>query len=559
MRDSLITGIAEWAHGLHYEDIPPRVLEKARAQLFSVLGSVYSGSMLEASHSIRRAVTEWDHGTECTVLATGERRSCPGAIYVNSAMSIAHDFDDYLFMGHTGHSAVLVPLALCEKQDLSLREMILAQVVANEVSGRLGASTLLGPLNGQMWTFIHLLGSSCSAGKLLGLEPDEMRQAIGISLYQPQFPSQPGFFGTGSKLLSAAVPSVAGLQAAYLAQKGLTGPVDVLDHPRGFYRVFSYYPLRGMWGGLGKRWVTDTLAIKIYPGCAYLDSAIDALKKIQDRFEHDRSTHLDSRDVDSVVVRTTVLGTEMERLSQEFDTHTLHPVLINFSLRYSMAIVLLTGSLDGAHLTGTYLHENETRIRQLADKISVVPDMGLNRFLVRTLADRAGLDTILSPLSLRDIFSIVHQAARNYHIRTWLQLDNKALRRSIRAGGAGMGRVHIGGIASSIVKMIRNRPHARGKHYDLGTQDLENLVFPFASRVTVQLKDGTTYEEEQQIPRGAPGNLECNQMRLAEEKFVHEATRVLTLNQIEESVSLIRELPPEGTVRQLVALISKKQ
>ena len=30
-----------------------------------------------------------------------------GEIYRNAAASIAHDWDDYLFMGHTGHSAVL--------------------------------------------------------------------------------------------------------------------------------------------------------------------------------------------------------------------------------------------------------------------------------------------------------------------------------------------------------------------------------------------------------------------------------------------------------------------
>ena len=34
-----------------------------------------------------------------------------GEVYRSAAASIAHDWDDYLFMGHTGHSAVPVAAA----------------------------------------------------------------------------------------------------------------------------------------------------------------------------------------------------------------------------------------------------------------------------------------------------------------------------------------------------------------------------------------------------------------------------------------------------------------
>ena len=55
------------------------------------------------------------------------------------------DFDDYLFAGHTGHSAVLASLAYAEREGLPGRDLLCAATLANEVGGRLGAAFLLGP------------------------------------------------------------------------------------------------------------------------------------------------------------------------------------------------------------------------------------------------------------------------------------------------------------------------------------------------------------------------------------------------------------------------------
>src|SRR5205085_3169309 len=186
------------------------------------------------------------------------------ALYAATALSIALDFDDYMSFAHTGHTAVLVPLLLSAETRAPADDQLVAQVVANEVEARLGGACLLGPLNGQLWSFVHAAGAALAAGRLLGLDETRLAHALAVSLYQAPRPTIPGFMAPDSKLLTAAEPARVGLRAARLAAAGVTGPLDVLDHPDGFLGAFADAPLRGMLRGLGEGWATLTLCIKPY-------------------------------------------------------------------------------------------------------------------------------------------------------------------------------------------------------------------------------------------------------------------------------------------------------
>jgi hypothetical protein len=111
----------------------------------------------------------------------------------------------------------------------------------------------------------------------------------------------------------------------------------------------------------------------------------------------------------------------------------------------------------------------------------------------------------------------------------------------------------------SVLTMLRTWWQSRSLRYDLGNQDPERFLFPFAARLIVRLKDGRSYEVEQKIPLGAPGNVQGDQRRLAEEKFAREAKRVLTSNQIQKAISRIQTLPHDGRVRELLCLIAKNK
>ena len=225
---------------------------------------------------------------------------------------MALEYDDYLFAAHTGHSAVVVTFALAEKIGISGENLILAQVLANEVEGRVGAAVLGDPIDQQLHSFIHLVGGAVIGAKLLGLDRQGMEHAIGISMLQPNRGVRAGFFGSDAKVLMGSMTAPLGVQAAELAAGGLHGSGDVFEGDHGFAATVGGPLLDGAFGGFGSVWLTDMLSYKIYPGCAYIDACIDCI------LSSTREHHLDARRVQAVHIAAGPLTLRMDALSAPY-------------------------------------------------------------------------------------------------------------------------------------------------------------------------------------------------------------------------------------------------
>ena len=366
--------IGRWAAGLGPEQVPQPVTDRARLQLASMLAARAAGE--EAAAAVE------------TVAAPGQI----GEIYRNAAASIAHDWDDYLFMGHTGHSSVWTAVAFSSDPERALT----AQIAANEVAGRLGAALFLGPHNGQFWASIHCASAAVAASIGLGLDAERTAHAVAIAMYQPPYGMWPGFMGPSSKLLTAAEPSAQGARAALLAREGMSGALDVIEHPRGVLASLSFTPLPGMLGALGEVWLTETLAYKPRPGCAYLQAAIDAVL----------AAEVGASDVSSIEIESGYLTCAMEELSAGDE---LSPVRVNFSAALSCAVALIARRLTHEELRPEWLADNEPAIRELAARVSVRHDLELTLATLRGTID-AGVD--LRGLGLGDWLAVGRGARR---------------------------------------------------------------------------------------------------------------------------------------------------
>jgi hypothetical protein len=419
--------IADWATGLSAADLPESVRERARLQAMSIAAG--------------RAAGEGAAAPFAAVAPDGP----VGEIYRSAAASIAHDWDDYLFMGHTGHSAVPAAAAFAEDEERAL----VAQVAANEVAGRLGAALFLGPHNGQFWASIHCASAALAAALGLGLDAGRTAHALAIAMYQPPYGMWPGFMGPKSKLLTAAEPAAAGARAALLAAEGLTGALDVIEHPRGVLANLSFAPRPEMFKGLGQVWLTDTLAFKRLPGCAYLQSVGEAAL----------AAGVDASEVDSVEIEAGWLTCEMEELGAGPD---LSPVRVNFSATLSTAIALLAGRFTPAELEPAWLSENEGAIRRLAGRVTVNHDPALT---AKTFL--GSLDAGASPdLGLGDLLRIrrrlgdvnMDEANPGPAVLRALGADRglrRVLGRSLRArlSGRGAGSSGIDGLDTAALRM----------------------------------------------------------------------------------------------------------
>jgi len=427
--------IAEWVAQTHFEDLPRRVTEEAKNQVLSMIAAVHAGHFSDAGRTVSRTVKEWSGGRDATMIPSGERTSLHNAIFANTALSMALDFDDYLFAGHTGHSAVLVTLALAEKVGFSGKDFLLAQTLANEIEGRIGASVLLGPLNGQMWSFIHSVGAAIIAGKVFDLDAQQIQSAISIALSQPTRPLQASFFGSDAKALIASLTAPIGVQAAQLAANGMRAAVDVLDGSAGFPHVFAPQPLMGAFGGFGKVWLTDTLCYKVYPGCAYLDTSIDCVLMLV------RAHSIDAKKVKEVHVAAGPLTLGMDALAaQHLKGPDSLPTTLNFTVGYNVAAALMDKELTARQFTRDRIRDAATW--DLASRVHLALDDTIaertrERSLLRTVG---GSDAAHYQLDLNSLDLTGFKMSFGARVRIEMH-DGRSfeLEQEVPLGGAGRG------------------------------------------------------------------------------------------------------------------------
>jgi hypothetical protein len=459
--------IAAWAVGLRGDGLPSSVRGRAELQAPCVAAGRIAGEEAAAPFA--------------AVAPDGP----VGEIYRSAAASIAHDWDDYLFMGHTGHSAVPAAAAFASDPERAL----LAQVAANEVAGRLGAALFLGPHNGQFWASIHCASAAVAASVGLGLDADGSAHALAIALYQPPYGMWPGFMGPKSKLLTAAEPAAVGARAALLAADGVTGALDVIEHPRGVLANLSFAPRPAMFGALGSVWLTDTLAFKRLPGCAYLQSVGEAAL----------AAGIAAEEVVGVEVEAGWLTCEMEELGRGPD---LTPIRVNFSATLTTAIALLAGRFTPAELDPSWLAAHEPEIRALAGRISVSHDPALT---AKTML--GSLEAGASPdLGLRDLLRIRRRLG---DINMDEANPGPAVMRALRADG-GLRR-HLG-------RSLRARLAGGGGDIGIDGLDPAALRMTFPSRLQIRLRDGSTRVVEGSEP-GSCGRPLAEQRAVVEERL----------------------------------------
>src|SRR5256714_3256655 len=364
-----IEEIADWAASLERGDIPDEVVSLARAQQRSVLAAVAASTHDAASRRVLAGVDRWAAAGDVHIPGCERAMRVDDALYAAAALSWALDFAASVCFGHPGPSGVLAPLLWAASTGAPASEQLVAQVVANEVEARLGGACLIGPLNGQLWSFIRVAGTARAAGRLLGLDRGQLAHALALALYQAPRPTVPGFMAPDSKLLTAAEPAVAGLRAARLAAAGVTGPLDALDNPEGFLSAFSYTPLPGLLGGLGEGWATTTLCVKPYPGCAYVDTILDAL------FALDLPA---AADVARVEVDASLLTIGMDALSRPYaGTGPPSPVNVNFSVPWNVAIAIVAGELTPTQANEDWLSAHHDELAAVAATVSLTHDWTL--------------------------------------------------------------------------------------------------------------------------------------------------------------------------------------
>jgi 2-methylcitrate dehydratase PrpD len=140
---------------------------------------------------------------------------------------------------------------------------------------------------GKGWHTPGLFGpfpAAVAAGRVLGLDADQIFQALGIA-----GPQAGGIlatqFGSMVKRMLTARAAQSGLYAALLAADGFTGIEDVFEEEYGGYcstftQSTDQFDLSELTSGLGTRWETMRISIKRHATVGTNLSAMDALEEL---------------------------------------------------------------------------------------------------------------------------------------------------------------------------------------------------------------------------------------------------------------------------------------
>jgi 2-methylcitrate dehydratase PrpD len=231
-----------------------------------------------------------DDDGPCTAIGQARTVSAAGAALVNGTAAHGEDFDDTFEGGPVHAGAVVVPavLAACERHRPEGAAALLGIAVGTDVMCRLA---LVAPKRVHKAGFhptavFGAMAAAAGVAAALGLDRRQMVDALGIAGSMAAGIIEYLAEGAWTKRLHAGWAAQSGLRAALLARHGFNGPRTVLEGTHGLFRGFAH-SAEGNYAALvddfGARWVTETLAFKLYPCGTMTHPYIDCARRLAAR------------------------------------------------------------------------------------------------------------------------------------------------------------------------------------------------------------------------------------------------------------------------------------
>jgi 2-methylcitrate dehydratase PrpD len=280
------------------------------------------------------------------LIPSGQATASDMAALVNGVAGHVLDYDDVALDGHP--SAVLGPalLAEAERLDASEAQMLRAYLVGYEAWASLRHAAAAS-LHGRGWHpsgIFGAVGAAVACAALGGLDAEGIVRAIGLGAAEAG--GLVANFGSMAKSYQVGRVARAGVVAARLAQAGMGGAPDILEHPMGLFAGYAGgrrdEPIEGL------AILREGLGIKLYPVCYGAHRIIDATLELAGRVR--------PPDVERITIRAG--ATQLAILRNHQPTTTLEA---KFSAPFAAAAPLLWGRLGRAELAESNVRAPETQ------------------------------------------------------------------------------------------------------------------------------------------------------------------------------------------------------
>ena len=325
--------LSSYACNLSYEDLPPEVIHQVKRTVADTLGCAVGGYLSEPAKIARKLAGDISSGTPSRILGTNDYTSLDMAGFANGVMVRYLDCNDSYFSPGGGHPSDMIPaaLAVADSVEADGKTVITAIALAYEVFCRIADQV---PDNQWDQGILSVIGAACGAGKVLGLDEEQMGHAISLAAV-PNVPLRVTRMGELSmwKGCAAAAATRSGIFAAQLAAEGMTGPFEPFEGRLGLWEQAIGYPvdIEALGGDDAPFRIVDTI-FKFYPSQIHTQAPIDVAIQLHERVQPDDIASIKIQSYRSAVSSASTEPEKWDPKTRETADHSI-PFLSAVGLR----------------------------------------------------------------------------------------------------------------------------------------------------------------------------------------------------------------------------------
>ncbi|MFT3820735.1 MAG: MmgE/PrpD family protein [Rubrivivax sp.] len=271
--------IARHIAGCRLDVMPEGALQAARTSIVDTLASAAAGRSANGIAAMVELVRAWGGSPQARVIGSGLRVPAPLAAWCNGAMSRALELDDCIDALPLHPSAAVLPALLAAFDmvgGLSGAKLLRALVIAQDLFIRFGHAVSLNAMQSGRNNLFKVYAATAGVTAALGLDETRVLNALGIASSYAVADGQCALDGSMALRVQYGNVAQGALQAALLAQAGVTGPERFLTGKFGFFAAFEPdHHLDHLSDGLGKEYKGDRISVKPYACCRATHAAVD--------------------------------------------------------------------------------------------------------------------------------------------------------------------------------------------------------------------------------------------------------------------------------------------
>jgi 2-methylcitrate dehydratase PrpD len=385
--------IADWIVDLRYEEIPADVIEITKKCVFDWFCVSIYGSQSPWSKAVVDVMSEEGGREESTILVYGEKVPCGNAALANAVMTLSYDLSDTYFETalHPSCAIIASALAMGEKKKVSGKEFLTGVVAGYEVCGRVGYALNKPPQRAisvrgyEANSVIPVFSAVAAAGKIAGLDKDEMVNALGIASCSMGGGSIEYLLdGNWTYRLNPGLAARNGIFSVLIAKNGFVGPRAVFEghwDEKGRYGVINAFAgdmshKEDLVEGLGDRekWEIKNVGFKLYGCCHYIHGFCDTALRLMKDYD------IKPGDIEEIKTKVPHM-TLFLAVPPEVKVKPKNFTVSQWSLPFSLAATIVDGHLFDPMNQLSDERVNDEEVLSLSQKIKTERDRRLDELI----------------------------------------------------------------------------------------------------------------------------------------------------------------------------------